>query len=91
MANQQKEQDASEQSSPGALLEKAQTNRVIISSSEGKTWVNLSVLVVVALTLILQEIVGLLVIVAFFKGGRIEIASSQSSKKADNSEEQEIA
>ena len=90
MTSQQKKQYVCEQFNPSDLLDKAKTHRVILTSAEGKTWANLSVLIAVILTLILPELVALLVIVALFKGGNITIASTQNDEKAKNDDFQEI-
>ena len=90
MTNQQQTQNVSEQFSPSDLFEKSKTHRVILTSPEGKTWANPTVLVAVILTLILPELIALLVIVALVKGGNIEIASSQNTEKAKNSDLQQI-
>ncbi len=88
MTSQEQTQYVSEQPSPSELFEKAKTHRVILTSSEGKTWANLSVLVAVILTLILPEIVALVVLVALVKGGNIAISSTENGEngeKAKNS------
>ena len=90
MTNQQQTQHVSEQNSARDLFEKAKTHRIILTSAEGKTWANPTVLVAVILTLLLPELVALLVIVALFKGGNIEIASSQNTEKAKNGDLQPI-
>jgi hypothetical protein len=87
MTSQEQTQYFSEQSSASEQFEKAKTHRVILTSREGKSWANLSVLVAVILTLILPELVALLVLVALVKGGNIAISSTE---KAKNSEYQQI-
>ena len=90
MNSQQNTQNVSEQFNPSDLLEKAKKHRVVLTSSEGKTWANLNVLVAVILTMILPEIVALLVIIALFKGGNITIASTQNDEKAKNHESLDV-
>jgi len=84
MSNDQQQQSVSQQFDAGDLLEKAKTHRIIISSAEGKPWINLTVLVAVILTLIMPELAALLVVVALLKGGKIEVVSPPEGEKIKN-------
>jgi hypothetical protein len=62
------------------VLDYSKSHRIKVTDANGKTWVNLSLLVSAILTLIMPEIVALLVIVAVIKGASVDFIDTEADE-----------
>jgi len=61
------------------LWAEIKARRVILSSREGNTWINLPLWVVIALTFITTEVVVLFLIVALVRQGTVELVRTNDA------------
>ena len=62
------------------MLDYSKSHRIKVTDANGKTWVNLSLLVSAILTLIMPEIVALLAVVAIYKGASVDIIDTEADE-----------
>jgi len=82
MTKQQKTEFSLELSSFRDLFEEAKARRLVVTESDGGTFVNIGLIPALFIAVVVPQVVAIFAIIAVFKGMKAEIARVETEEKA---------